>query len=137
MTWSYSGNPASSEKDAVRFLIGDTDTTDQLLSDAEINYVIAESGGSIYQAAHDACYAIAGKFSRMASSKSVGDMSISYADRAQAFFALANELLELAARREVPTPWVSPDNIVRAADKIVPPANGTEFYTGQMDYFRA
>ena len=136
MAWSYSGNPADSEKDAVRFLIGDTDTDDQLLSDAEINYVIVESGGSIYQAAHDAAYAIAGKFSRMASSKSVGDMSISYADRAQAFFALANELLELSARREVPTPWVSPDNIIRAAQKTIPPSNGTEFYTGQMDYLR-
>lgn len=137
MTWSYTGNPADSEKDAVRFLIGDTDTTDQLLSDEEINYVITEAGDSRYQAAHDAAYAIASKFSRMAQSKSVGDLSISYADRAQAYFALANELLELGARRDVPTPWVSPSNMVRAADKTVPPSNGTEFYTGQMDYFRA
>lgn len=136
MTWTYSGNPASSEKDAVRFLIGDTDTSDQLLSDAEINYVIVESGGSRYQAAHDAAYAIAGKFSRMAQSKSVGDLSISYADRARAYFELANELLELGARREVPTPWASPDNMIRAAQKQIPPTNGTEFYTGQMDYLR-
>lgn len=137
MAWTYSGDPASSTRDAVRFLIGDTDSTDQLLQDAEITYVISESGGSVYQAAHDAAYAVASKFSRMATSKSVGDLSLSYSDRAKAFFDLANELLELGARREPPTPWISPDNIKRASDKTLPPTNGTEFYTGEFDYFRA
>jgi hypothetical protein len=32
MTWSYSGDPSSSSTDAVRFLVGDTDTNDQLIS---------------------------------------------------------------------------------------------------------
>lgn len=136
MTWSYSGNPGSSDKDAVRFLVGDTDTNDQLLSNEEIDWVILQAGDSQYQAAHDAAYAIASKFSRMATSKSVGDLSLSYADRAKAYFDLANELLELGARRDVPTPWISPDNVIRAADKTIPPPNGTEFYTGQMDYLR-
>lgn len=137
MAWTYSGDPATSDRDKVRFLIGDTDSTDQLLQDAEIAYVITEAGGSIYQAAHDAAYAVASKFSRMATSKSVGDLSLSYSDRAKAFFDLANELLELGARREPPTPWISPSNIVRASDKTLPPSNGTEFYTGEFDYYRA
>jgi len=137
MAWTYSGDPASSDRDKVRFLIGDTDSTDQLLQDAEVLYVISEAGGSIYQAAHDAAYAVASKFSRMATSKSVGDLSLSYSDRAKAFFDLANELLELGARREPPTPWISPANVERATDKTLPPSNGTEFYTGQFDYLRA
>lgn len=37
----YSGDPAASPLDEVRFLISDTGT-DELLSDAEINYVIAK-----------------------------------------------------------------------------------------------
>ena len=137
MAWTYSGDPASSDRDAVRFLIGDTDSTDQLLQDAEVSFCIAQAGPNLYQAAHDAAYAIASKFSRMATSKSVGDLSLSYSDRAKAFFDLANELLELGARREPPTPWISPSNIVRATDKTVPPSNGTEFYTGEFDYLRA
>lgn len=40
MTWSYSGNPADSDKDRIRFLIGDTDSTFPLMTDEEINYVI-------------------------------------------------------------------------------------------------
>jgi hypothetical protein len=136
MAWTYSGDPADSTRDAVRFLVGDTDTTDQLLNDAEVAFCIAESGGSIYQSAHDCCYSIASKFSRLATSKTVGDLSLSYADRAQAFFALANELLELGARREPPIPWASAANMQRTSDKTTPPTNGTDFWTGQMDYDR-
>jgi len=136
MAWTYSGDPANSTKDAVRFLIGDTDTTDQLLNDAEVNFCIVQAGESIYQSAHDCCYSIASKFSRMATSKTVGDLSLSYSDRAKAFFELANELLELSARREPPIPWASPANMQRTDEKSVPPTNGTDFWTGQMDYNR-
>jgi hypothetical protein len=31
MAWSYSGNPGASNLDLIRFLIQDTDTTDQLV----------------------------------------------------------------------------------------------------------
>jgi triphosphoribosyl-dephospho-CoA synthetase len=43
MTWSYSGNPASSDKDLYRFRIGDTVATDPVLSDEEILFVLTES----------------------------------------------------------------------------------------------
>jgi hypothetical protein len=135
MTWSYSGNPASSTRDAVRFLISDTDTNDQLLSNEEIDYTISSSG-SLYQAAHDCAYAIASSFARLASSKSVGDLSISYNDRAASFYQVADRMLDLQAKRQPPTPWADPDNMIRAAEKTIPPTNGTEFYTGQMDYLR-
>ncbi len=41
MTWSYAG-PAASDRDAVRFLVGDTDETTQLLSDEEIDYLVGQ-----------------------------------------------------------------------------------------------
>lgn len=40
MTWTYSGDPNSDEKDLYRFLIGDTDVKEPILQDAEIEYVI-------------------------------------------------------------------------------------------------
>lgn len=135
MSWSYD-DPSSSSTDAVRFLIGDTDESDPLLSDEEIEYALSTAGGSVYQAAHDACYAIASKMSRMATSKSVGDLSLSYANRAQAFRDQAERLLELAARRDIPTPWVNPDALKRSSEKAVLGTTGTEFYTGQHDYYR-
>lgn len=38
MTWSYGQDPAGSSLDAVRFLVRDTDTTSQLISDEDIAY---------------------------------------------------------------------------------------------------
>lgn len=42
MAWTYSGDPSESDLDEVRFLVGDTDSTDQLLSDEVIEYLIAK-----------------------------------------------------------------------------------------------
>ena len=42
MSWTYSGDPATSDKDAVRFLTGDTDAGDQLASDEEIAYALSQ-----------------------------------------------------------------------------------------------
>jgi hypothetical protein len=39
-SWTYSGDPSSSMRDAVRYHVGDTDSTDQLMSDGELDYVI-------------------------------------------------------------------------------------------------
>lgn len=40
MGWSYSGNPGANELDKYRFLISDTDVTNQILQDEEINYIL-------------------------------------------------------------------------------------------------
>lgn len=40
MSWSYSGDPNGSTKDAVRFLIQDTTTARQLVQDEEIEFAI-------------------------------------------------------------------------------------------------
>lgn len=57
-TFNYSGDPRASAKDAVRFLIGDTDSRDQLLSDQEIDYLV-EAAGSPREAAAQACESLA------------------------------------------------------------------------------
>jgi hypothetical protein len=63
--WSYSGDPSSSLKDEVRFLIGDTDSNDKLLNDKEILYCISLTS-TAYGAAVKACEALASKFAREA-----------------------------------------------------------------------
>lgn len=132
MTWTYTGDPSVSNRDKVRFLIGDTDTNDQLVNDEEIAWALSE-GGSIYQAAHDLCTVIASKFARLATSKSVGDLSLSYSDRAETYHRLAERMLHLADRRDVPTPWASPKNMVTADDRIELGEQGHEFHTGLHD----
>ena len=126
MAWTYSGDPAANAKDQVRFAIGDTDTTDQQLNDAEINWLIS-ARGSASQAAPYAAEAIAAKLARESdSSKSVGDMSLSrsLSARSQKYYDLAKRLTIQANDFSPSVPWVNPN------------ALGPEFAVGQMDYLK-
>ena len=44
MSWSYSGDPKNSPIDALRFLIGDTDISTQIMQNEELQYLIDEYG---------------------------------------------------------------------------------------------
>jgi hypothetical protein len=77
MTWTYSGNPAANDRDAVRFLVADTDSTDPLITDEEIAYLVALYSEAPL-AAVGAARAIAAKFSRESDqARNVGDLSLS------------------------------------------------------------
>jgi len=89
MAWTYSGDPSSTDLDTVRFLIGDTLTADQLLSDEEIAWALTQ--GSVYNAAAIAARAIAAAFSRMAD-KAVDDLEIKYSQKSEQYVDLAVNL---------------------------------------------
>lgn len=40
MSWTYSGNPANSQIDECRFLLGDTNASEPIMQDEEIQYII-------------------------------------------------------------------------------------------------
>jgi hypothetical protein len=107
MPATYSGNPASSPRDEIRFLVGDTDLNDPRLTDAEIDYNIALVSGSTpppnknFLAASYSAEAIAGKFARMVD-KAVGDLHISYSQLAKQYSALSLRLRSRAALAAVP-----------------------------------
>lgn len=42
MSWSYSGDPSTSNLDYVRFLCGDTDPDAPLMQDEEINFILTK-----------------------------------------------------------------------------------------------
>jgi len=76
MTWSYSGNPSTSDKDTVRFNVTDTDTNDQLVQDEEINYALTEYG-SVSSASYYIALVIYGKFTRLYDKEKAGQVDIS------------------------------------------------------------
>ena len=94
MTWTYT-DPSASDKDAVRFLVGDTDTTDQQVTDEEIAYALAAEG-SVNQAAASIARSIAAKYARKVD-KSVGDLKYSYSQRQKAYLDMADRLEKDAA----------------------------------------
>jgi hypothetical protein len=129
MTWTYSADPTSSNKDAVRYLIGDTNADDPLLQDEEINFNLLEVNNNIYRAAANSCENLAARYATLAqsTSKSVGGLSLSqsYGDRGQRFLTLAKQLVVRA--RKVNPPLVNADA----------KALGAEFSVGQFDPYVA
>ena len=51
MAWTYSGDPSTSARDMVRFLIADTDNTDPQMTDAELDTLL-----TLHGAAEDTAY---------------------------------------------------------------------------------
>ena len=90
MTWTYSGNPADSDRDRVRFLVFDTDVNEQLINDEEIAWLLSEQS-NIYMAAANTAEAIAAKFAKDITRNAVG-LSASVGNRAQFYLELADKL---------------------------------------------
>lgn len=95
MTWTYGGDPAANDRDAVRFLVGDTDTNDELITDEEIAWLLTENG-NVYSAAAAAAQTIAAIFARFVN-KNVGDLSLDASDKHKHYLDLADTLRRKAA----------------------------------------
>lgn len=101
MAFTYGGDPANSNLEAVRYLIGDTVITDVQLQDAEINFNLAEAGNNIYLAGSSAALAIASKYAKLVD-KEVGDLMIDYSQRQAHYINLSRELSRQASKKSTP-----------------------------------
>lgn len=99
MDFTYSGNPADSDKDAIRFLLQDTVDAGHFLEDAEITWLITQEV-NIYTAAAAGAMLIAGR-SHNVQVKKVGDLSITFG--AEMWKALAEWLRGRGYGYRIPT----------------------------------
>ena len=135
MTFTYSGNPGDSALDEVRFLIQDTDTNDQLLSDEEINYLLNAYNDDAFGAAVAAVTSLIAQASRVQEeSKTVGDLSLSVKSgaRLEQWHALLNRLQAERFRRYPAAPVVNANSLLATADREEED-EGSDFVVGQMD----
>jgi hypothetical protein len=136
MTFTYSGDPSTSTRNYVRFLLNDTNSADALFSDEEINYVISEWSGDAYESARELAEILIARFARLAdsTSKSVGDISVSesYSSKIAHYQQLANSLLMRKMRKSPPRPWANADALKSTDDRTTTDFN-TDFSMGQMD----
>lgn len=103
MTWTYSGDPTASSNDAVRFTIGDTNSSDQQLSDEEIGYLLS-AHGSVLGASIAACDALVARHATAGTGidRQVGDLRISGSQRAASFASMRDRLVRQQAVSAVP-----------------------------------
>jgi len=95
--WSYEG-PGANAKDVVRFLVGDTDKHDPLVSDEEILFFLEEFPTSSYHAAAEVAESLAARFSREVNQSADG-LSWSGDSLSQKYYELADRLRRMAARK--------------------------------------
>ncbi len=129
--FTYSGNPADSDRDAVRFVLGDTDKERRLLDDREVEYAIAEKG-SVSSAAVFLAQALANRFAGLADIK-VGPISKSYSKVADMYRKIVDDLKESACLEvEAAFPAISIDKkcaLYEDDDYMAP-----SFYRGMSDH---
>lgn len=103
MSWNYSGDPAVSDLDAVRYYVQDTDESDQLVSDEEIAFMLSQWSGvndsTIYVASMIA-ENIAGKFAREVAYSADG-VSVGTSELQDKYRQLAVSLRDQYARMTV------------------------------------
>ncbi len=135
-TWTYSGDPSTDLKDRVRFLIGDTDITDQKISDEEILWALTDTGSNHYAAAATACRVIGAGFAGR-DSVTVGDVSESggVGGGAQEWMALADQLDRKAVTLgSCPSPFLGGSSVSRKSDNAADTdRTRPSFVMGQFD----
>jgi hypothetical protein len=92
--WSYTGNPASSPKDAVRFWLGDVNDSTPQLSDEEIAYLLSLTNDQPLQAAILGCLELANRYSSQVDFAVETELRVSLSQRAQAYAQRARDLKE-------------------------------------------
>lgn len=111
MAWNYSGDPSAVARDAVRFLVGQTSTGDDvLLYDEEIAWAVSETQNSYYAAAMCA-ETLAGRYRQTGRvSEQIGNTSITWGERADKLDTLALRLRARAAVKNV-TPFLGGQSV--------------------------
>jgi hypothetical protein len=137
VTWTYSGNPANSQLDEVRFLVGDTDEADPLASDEEINYALATwlpIYGTKHYVASVVAEQIAGKFARETSYSADG-VSVNLSELQQKFMQRA---VQLRAQHHSLLVGGSPDvGGISPYEHLEPDIKPLDFGTGMHDNYEA
>lgn len=91
MTFSYSGDPTNSNIDEVRYLIQDTNSSDNVLEDEEIQYHLDNNSNNL-RAAIDAAETVATNFARKADRVDAEEVSANYREQADRFRNVAQWL---------------------------------------------
>lgn len=106
MSWSYSGNPATSDLDAVRFYISDTDAELPLLQNEDIEFLLTRwmpIYKSVLLTSAVACEIIAGKFARQVTVNADG-VSVGISELQIKYNQLAESLRDQYKMEQTGTP---------------------------------
>lgn len=131
MTWTYTSTDLSTDLMKIRRWIGDVDTTDQFLTDEEVNSASSQSGSNEGAAAM-CCEWIAAGFARKAD-KTVGPLHIALQQKYEHYIELASRFRANLSVYALPSAGgIDVDDV----DDMVSDTNRVEpsFRVGMMDH---
>lgn len=123
--WTYSGNPADSESDAVRFMVGDTIESRPLLDDKEVEWIVSQATNLNIRAAL-ACEALWSRFVAI-SDYTVGSVSKKFSDIAAKFKERAAQFRAEATKNALvsfPAHLVSTKSALKSDSELTTPQFG-------------
>lgn len=128
-------SPGTSRKDAVRFLVGDTDTTEQFLQDEEIQWLLETwPNKSDYGVAAKVAEAIAAKLSREVTVSADGE-TVAIGELQQRYITLAEQLREQDNESNVGADSLYVGGML-IGERPDPTVKGLAFGTGMHDFDR-
>lgn len=97
MTWTYTNSTlditqAIGRLNAVRLLVGDTDSSDQQVDDEEVYFTLSQVGDNIYNAGYYVCRLLSAKYSRLVTTMADRGVSVNYSDRIIHYNTLATQI---------------------------------------------
>jgi hypothetical protein len=103
MTWTYSAAAldttlSTGRTNAVRLLVGDTESSDQQVQDEEVTFALSQATDNIYLAASFVCRLISAKYSRLVTTSADRGVSTNYSDLITHYNTLALQLDMLAKK---------------------------------------
>jgi hypothetical protein len=105
MSWNYTGLPNTSSRDAVRILVGQVSSGDDVvISDEEITFALGQRTG-IERAAAYVANMLASQFAAQPERESVGQLGLTWGDRAAKYRAMS-VMLEKTAVLSGISPYV-------------------------------
>jgi len=100
MAFTWTGNPAASTIEKIRWEIGDTDSTNAKFTDAEINYALDEEH-SVYAASARLCEQLATKYASDVD-RSLGPLRVNLSQKVEFYNKRAKELRKHGAKYATP-----------------------------------
>jgi len=88
--------------DKIRFLIQDTDESDLMLQNSEINAMYEMCGNSVYATAIGLCDVLAARLTKLISKKKLGDLEITYIKKAEEYMLLKKMLKQQITLKSIP-----------------------------------
>lgn len=134
MTWSYSNtdldiSTSTGRLNIVRFLVGDTDTTDQQVQNEEITFALSQATNDVYSAAAYIARSLSAKFSRLVDVDLDGQLAESYSQLQKHYSDLAKQMSDQKLEAGGASLGVS------AGGLPSPGQTNREFWINQFDFF--